>query len=477
MDNFTHCYICNQDFKSYKGLASHLKQKHSDITTKEYYDRFYKKEGEGVCPVCGKETKFIGRLNRGYSKHCSSKCHNSDKNIIALKKQTIKNNYGDENYRNIEKIKQTKLERYGDENYNNSSKMIITKSGKSQEEWDIMRDKSWETRKALYNNWITEETKQQIKNTKLDRYGDENYNNHEQALKTYIEKYGSSCAFFGNISKEETEVLDYIKSIYTGDVESNNRTILNGKELDIYIPEKKLAFEYDGLYWHNELNKSNNYHIDKTNNCEAQGIQLIHIFEDEWLYKQDIVKSRIKGLLGQNERIFARKCNIKEVSSSDSFAFLEQNHIQGGINSKYRYGLYYNDELVSLMTIGKSRFANEFELHRFCNKLNTNVVGGASRLFKHFLTDHSEITKIISFADRRWSTGKLYEALNFSNREITPPAYYYVINGKRYNRINFQKHKLIAEGYDPNLSEHEIMLQREIYRIYDCGNLKYTYSR
>lgn len=274
----------------------------------------------------------------------------------------------------------------------------------------------------------------------------------------------------------EKDILSYIKSIYTGQVIENERNILTGQELDIYLPEKKLAFEYDGLYWHNELNKSNDYHIGKTDACEKIGIQLIHIFEDEWLYKQDIVKSRIDTLLGISKRIYARKCTIAEVPSKVAEQFLTINHLQGPVNSRYRYGLYYNSELVSLMTFGKSRFANEFELHRFCNKLGTTVVGGASRLFKYFLKMNSDIKEIISFADRRWSIGKLYERLGFKLVDKTVPSYYYIIDGIRHNRIEFQKHKLVQSGFDPTKTEHEIMLERKIYRIYDCGNLKYLYK-
>ena len=134
------------------------------------------------------------------------------------------------------------------------------------------------------------------------------------------------------------------------------------------------------------------------------------------------MKSRINGLLGLNNRIFARKCIIKEISNNDAATFLNENHIQGSCVSKYRYGLYFNDELISIMTFGKSRFSDEFELLRFCNKLNINVVGGASRLFNHFLNNHDEIVEVISYADRCWSKGNLYEKLGFIKDGITKPA-------------------------------------------------------
>lgn len=195
-------------------------------------------------------------------------------------------------------------------------------------------------------------------------------------------------------------------------------------------------------------------------------------------YYDKIVKSRLRALLGLNDKIHARKTICKEISDTDTRTFLDDNHLQGACVSKYRYGLFHNDELVSAMTFGKSRFKNELEMLRFANKLNTNVIGGASKLFKHFfLNDHPEIRTDVSYADRRWSFGNLYNKLGFSLTSITPPNYYYILSDGRHNRVEFQKHKLVAQGADSNKTEHEIMLSREIYRIYDCGNLKYTYRR
>lgn len=278
------------------------------------------------------------------------------------------------------------------------------------------------------------------------------------------------------ISNEEKTLVNFIKSIYTGSIIENDRKILNGKEIDIYLPELNLAFEFDGLYWHNETFVENDYHLNKTEECLKYGIRLIHIFEDEWVYKRNIVKSRIKSLLNNNEHIFARKCELKEVPYDIADNFLEQNHIQGKCVSKYRYGLYYNDELVSIMTFGKSRFSDEIELLRFCNKLDTNVIGGASKLFKYFLKKNPHIKKVITFADRRWSVGNLYDKLGFIKDSITVPSYYYILHGYRHNRLEFQKHKLVKQGFDKEKSEHEIMLERKIYRIYDCGNIKYIYE-
>jgi hypothetical protein len=250
--------------------------------------------------------------------------------------------------------------------------------------------------------------------------------------------------------------------------------------LDIYIPYHNIAFEFDGLYWHNELYKDANYHLNKTELCEEKGIKLIHIFEDEWTYKQDIVKSRVKNLLGlSNDKIFARKCVIKEVKTENKTKFLDENHIQGSVGSSVNLGLYYKDELVSIMTFGSLRknmgrnfIDGHYELLRFCNKLDSNVIGGASKLFKHFINNYNPI-EVISYADRRWSQGGLYDNLGFEFIKNSVPNYFYVVKGKRMNRYNFRKDILVKEGYDADKSEREIMSGRKIYRIYDCGNKLY----
>lgn len=289
------------------------------------------------------------------------------------------------------------------------------------------------------------------------------------------------CAQEMTDSASERELYDFVRMAYDGVVMQNYRSILNdNKELDIYLPSAKLAFEFDGLYWHNERNQpSKSYHLSKTEECLSKGIQLVHIFEDEWIYKKDIVKSRILNLLGKSDRIYARKCEIRNVSPSTARLFLNNNHIQGFCSSAYRYGLYYNGELVSLMTFGNKRknlgsksINGHYELLRFCNKLNTTVIGGASRLFKHFIKEVKPI-EIVSYADRRWSNGNLYEKLGFTLTHKSQPSYFYVINDKRENRFKYRKDALVKEGYDSNKTEHEIMLERGIYRIYDCGCLVY----
>ena len=296
---------------------------------------------------------------------------------------------------------------------------------------------------------------------------------------------GHGCPLhYCNISKQESELSEYIKSL-VGDnnVILNNKQILDsGKELDIYLPNYNLAFEFNGLYWHNELNKPNDYHLNKTNECLKQNIRLFHIFEDEWLNKSEIIKSMIRNLLHMsNNKIYARKCEIREVSSSISKDFLNKNHLQGNCYGSFNIGLFYNNELVSLMVFGASRhFVGngkvKHELLRFCNKLNTNVIGGASKLFKYFIKKYNP-NEIVSYADKRWSNGLIYNILGFELYNESKPNYYYVIGNKRIYRYNLRKNILVEKyGCPKEKTEKEFCFEQKWYRIYDCGCLCFKWK-
>jgi hypothetical protein len=286
-------------------------------------------------------------------------------------------------------------------------------------------------------------------------------------------------------SGTELLILNFIKENYKNEILLNNRNLIKPYELDIYIPDLKLGVEYNGLYWHSELYKDRSYHLNKIETCEKNKIQLIQIWEDDWIYKQDIIKSIILNKLKKTtNKIFARNCEIKEIKNNKLIKkFLNENHIQGFIGSKIKIGLYYKNELISLMTFGSRRVAmgkkstndGEYELLRFCNKLNTNIVGGANKLFKYFLNNYNP-KEVISYADRSWSQGNLYRVLGFDYVNKTKPNYYYVLNFKRLHRFNFRKDKLVKEGYDPNKTEEQIMSERKIFRIYDSGSLKFVFK-
>jgi hypothetical protein len=302
----------------------------------------------------------------------------------------------------------------------------------------------------------------------------------EQYAYDHLTGHGcSKCS--SSVSKQELELIEFISGLGLK-VKTRDKSIIKPMELDIFIPSHNIAIEFNGLYWHNELFLDKNYHLNKTIQCEENGIKLIHIFEDEWEFKKDIVKSRLKNILGLTEnKIFGRKCEVRIVSQKDGEVFLNNNHLQGNVNSSVRLGLYYDDELVSLMCFNKPRLGvgigyDGHELSRFCNKLDINVIGGASKLLSHFIKDNSP-NKIISYADMRWSSGDLYDTLGFIESHKNKPNYWYVVGKQRKHRFGFRKEILKKNGFDTtNKTEHEIMLERKMYRIYDCGTITYSKS-
>lgn len=273
-----------------------------------------------------------------------------------------------------------------------------------------------------------------------------------------------------NISGKEIELLNFIKDNYDGEIITNSKRIIKPYELDIYLPEFKLAFEFNGLYWHSEIYKEKTYHKMKFDLCKDKNIQLIQIYEDEWLYNKEIVKSMILNKINKiTNKIFARKCTIKElIDHKTPKEFLDKNHIQGSVGSTVKIGLYYNEEMVSLMTFIKRK--NDYELNRFCNKINTNIIGGASKLLKYFMNNYT-YENIISFSANDYSNGNLYNILGFNEEKHILPDYSYIIKDKRYHKFNFRKSKFDDIN---NLTEREYMFNKKIYRIYDSGKIRWV---
>lgn len=281
------------------------------------------------------------------------------------------------------------------------------------------------------------------------------------------------------ISIEENKLYEFISSIYGGQIQQSNRSILSGKELDIYIPDKKIAIEYNGLYshcyrpWENKegLIKNIRYHLHKTVECEKQFIQLLQFYSDEWNYKNDIVKNIIRSKLGLNDKIYARKCEVLEIDTHSKNEFLNHYHIQGEDKSSIKLGLKFDGDLVCIMTFAKSRF-NKFytwELTRFCVKGGISVIGGFSKLLKVFRTTYDG--PIISYADRRYSNGNVYKINGFELIGINKPSYYYVDKNfiRRVNRMKFQKKYIGA--YD--CTEYEKAREMGFEKIWDCGTLAF----
>ena len=285
-------------------------------------------------------------------------------------------------------------------------------------------------------------------------------------------------------SPKEVELVNYIKSIYNGRVIQNTRSIISPQELDIYIPDKELAIEFNGSYWHSDLVKDKRYHQNKTLKCIKQGIRLIHIFEYEW--DEDTIRSKLehllKGLLAISSNvIYGRQTNVKMIDSADAKEFLNKYHLQGYTNAAIHLGCYYNNKLIGVMTFAKPRFNHEYEYEiiRLCWDNNTYVVGGTEKLFKYFLGSYNP-ESIITYSDISKFTGNVYTRLGFDVKGITKPDYiwYNVYNKEILTRYQTQKSKLIKLGIaEQDDTEDYAMSKYGYIKIYNSGNLKMSYSR
>ena len=412
-----------------------------------------------------------------------------------------------------EKIKATNLEKYGYENPASSPQVqekiantMFKKYGVNHpnETWDYRQ--SVMTDPSKINDWkaFLDDPERYI-----EQHFDHKPNYHElvdalgvndTTVHTHLARLGKTDLVQYTVSYAELEIVDVLKTIDPNmNIIQHNRDVIKPYEIDIYLPEYHLGIEVDPTLTHNSSfgayqrdPKTPSYHRMKTDLCEQHGVLLFHIFGYEWSHKKEIIISMLRNLTGNNtSRVYARNCGIREVSGADAFEFLQANHRQGGVHSKIRYGLYYNDELVSLMTFGKMRntlgLGNEdlsdcWELVRFCNKLNTSVVGGASKLFKHFIKAYSP-DRIRSFSDRAHTKGGLYSSLGFISVNRNSESYVWVNlkDNKAYNRVSTQKRHLRSffkdDTIDLNQTEKQIMESHGYAQVYDSGTITWEWNK
>lgn len=486
------------------------------------------------CPTCGKQVSY-------FREYCSNGCIAKNKEIIKKRQQTylektgftnpsfnpeikqkisdaVKNSseealvkrkktnkelYGVEHLLQREsfkeKAKQSCMERYGVDNYfkilDSSNKPTI-KETMTEEEYSLHLQKVNRKKfKTLYNNGYFDCDNAE----KLFTEDDWNLPPTERTYRclTCKKEFKRQVVILRcihcyplKVNYSESQILNYIKTIYSGEIKQTDRRTIPPKELDIHVIGAKFAIEFDGLLYHsygdgtnfswkmlNNLDKENcNYHLEKTSECQKIDIQLFHVFENEWLnpIKRDIWKSIFNSKLNLNKKIYARKCKIVELSSDQAKKFLDSNHLQGNCNAKHKFGLIYDDELVAVLTLSKPRFNKKYdwEIVRYCNKKYVSVVGGFSKLLAHFRKNNCG--SIITYADKRYSTGELYKKVGFTELKDSKPNYFYC-DPRKYtveSRITYQKHKLKdkLKIFDETLSESENMFKNGYRRIWDCGN-------
>lgn len=536
---------------TYKGIVNTYKIKCAYCGKLFHPTNIHQKFCDGphtaICVVCGKEfdcTEYMKKHKRAPIT-CSEEC-------AALKrKQTIKEKQKDPNYekQKLEKRRQTCIDKYGVDNVSkdpNVQKKIV----------DVLKDKygvdnAGKIDKAVKNREEYWNDQNRIKlanlkreDTNLKLFGSKYYTQstmshldqgfdevHAKRLQKFYEDPESFvkhnfeeipvttyelAKFLGTdwpanekrIFLQERHLVTYKVSTMEGEVceilrklipnikiINNDRAQISPLELDIYLPDYKLAIECDPTYTHNSSFKSFdseplsvNYHKIKTDMCDKVGIRLIHIFGYIWTYKKDQMIDVIESALGLNRKIYARCCSVSKVPSNESRNFLNLNHIQGNANSSVNLGLYYNEELVASMsfnkirsTIGQEKADNDktWELSRFCNKSGISVIGGASKLLNYFETNYyPEVIK--SYNNRSYTSGKLYHKLGFEAKRVSNPDYVWVDikSDKAYNRINAQKRNiekfLNDESIDLSKTEKQIMEEHGYAQVYGSGTITWV---
>lgn len=299
-----------------------------------------------------------------------------------------------------------------------------------------------------------------------------------------------TCLHQLNSSKQEKEIRDFIHSFYDGKVEENNRDIIPPYELDLFYPEKKIAIEYHGSYWHSDIYKKKTTHYQKFFLCRKLGIRLLSVYSQDWEYKREKVDQILRDSFSKPEVIYARKCIVKEITKKERISFLSQYHFDGDYNhSKYSYGLFYKDTLLAVMSFGKLRGNNHlhkkehyYELKRLAFKTGYKIIGGASKLLSHFIKDHHP-KYLLSYSDNDYFTGDVYRTLGFTLVSYGEKSidYQWVKYKSVLNRYTctvetlLNKYPIYKDIKIEGSIEDFIMRDLGYNKVYRCGNSKWEW--
>lgn len=380
-----------------------------------------------------------------------------------------------------DKIKESNMRRYGYENPLMNPKVqekirenrMATYGVVTATQTHIQHPEIWLSDESLKEFLISCETKPSVKD--LMKY----FGISDVCVGSRIHKCGFDdlVDFRPSRSSYEKEIIDTLNTIGTFRMEFNDRTVLDGREIDIYLPEKRLGIEFNGDYWHSDIYHNDHggrstYHQEKSLLAEQNGVFLFHIYEHEWLnpsVRLNII-NRLKTILGVNNiKVNGRECNIVELSKKQKQIFLDDNHIQGNDHSSICYGLVYHGDIVSCMSFVKPKNKKySWELSRFCNKRGYNVRGGASKLFKHFLSIMGKDNdSIVSYNDITKTTGNLYRILGFDCVSINSPNYVW---------INFSSYDVRTRYQEQKAGETQRMHSLGYHRVCDCGTKTWVYK-
>lgn len=497
------------------------------------------------CEVCGKPAVFITLGRFVYSNTCSRLCARRSKTTLEKRKKTTMERYGVEFHTQSkevkDKIKSTNREKYGadcilslPEFQDKVKKTNLERYGveyptMSQEVRD-RRDRNNIEKYGVKSLLQRPEIKDKMRHTTLERFGTfpapqsldnvsigqtmkfeqgfetastgfpdyellttrEEYEHRQGHLKWRCKLCGREFDTYGATSQyprckcqhrdqEEVDFYTFVKSVAPDAMFNTRKTLPSGKEIDVYVPSRKIGFEFDGLYWHSDLRVCNTYHLDKTREAEKNGIRLIHIFSDEWEQRRDIVESFIRHLLlphSHKDNLYARKCKCVELDKDVAQPFLNAHHIQGSDRAKHYVGLRKEDgSLVAVASFQpEQKGSGRYILSRYATDPAAGTICGGLGKLVAFFRKRVDVISIKTYADRRVSQGTMYEKIGFTRTKTIPPKYWYSKNfTERIHRFNLRKSEFKKNGllYEDGKTELELAEMNGFHRIYDCGYYVY----
>lgn len=401
------------------------------------------------------------------------------KEIKAKLQETKLQKYGNRTFTNREKAKETCIQKYNSDTFLGSKtakeQNVFIKSHENRQANWLDNLKNTEENIDFYNcrtnrdfaiNFISnlpDNTIGHLADALKITYSSAMYLVQLQNLRDYINFQGT------NRSHYEDEIIEFIGREIC---QTNVRNVIPGYEIDIYIPDKKLGIEFNGTYWHSTATGTpKNYHLEKSKLAQEIGIRLIHIYEYEWvdLIQQEKIKLLLNIALGRAQnRIYARQCNIRQLSNKEAKVLNDQIHLQNHRSAQVTYGLFYQNKLVQLMSFSKTKYnrnlstENSWEIIRGCPGSNNIVVGGVSKLFKHFVRDYNP-DFVFSYCDFNKFDGKSYEALGMKFIGYTGPDMKWLLSDGTVVNRNPKKHN----EYTKNAKS----------QIFGAGSKKYLWSK
>jgi hypothetical protein len=472
----TTCKICDKQLKSAAALAGHVGAAHK-MSVQEYIVLTEYNGNAPKCKACENAPSFIRGENK-FRTYCKEHAN------LGRAEWSKENMPFDPGWkRGLTKETNSSIRSHsekmkGEQNhfYKNMPRHIIEKAAEARK-----------TKCLLGNERFIERAQEKFK----DRYdySEIEYAHSKDKIKILCKEHNyfffqrpndhlsgyigcPKCSGSG-FSKAEKEVVEWLRDVYDGEIAENTRSIIAPKELDIYLPEKNFAIEYNGLYWHSGERIDKRTHLDKTISCREKGIKLFHIFSDEWEYKRDIVKSMILHRLGMSMGIvYARKCEVRKVEKEQGREFFEKCHISGDNRASAYFGLFYGDRLRACLSLKKpiqKKYKNSIEIARFATGLYTSVPGGFSKLFKvaKEWAKSNGFQNILTYADMRFGEGEVYNK-EFKLVGSTPVDYWYTDGDTREFRFKYRA--------SAGLTERQVAEKNNVWPVYGCGSKIYLLS-